>query len=137
MIKFIKTPSSIGRCKIARFPNTFNVVFLCAAAALIWVIPSMVSSEMQVKTCIESGEKLLDCVGVAAFNKNYCPYAMQHCWAKEYDQWLSILPLELHEKLSQNTKKCFENIGSGTAVSATQAYCHVEQAVQLLWGTRN
>ena len=137
MIKFIKTPSSIGRCKIARFPNTVNVVFLCAAAALIWITPSMGSSEMQVRTCIERGEDLLNCVGVAALDKNFCPYAMQHCWAKEYDQWLSILPLELHEQLSQNTEKCLEIKGIGTAVSVTQAYCHVEQAVQLLWGTKN
>ena len=107
------------------------------AVALIGVIPSVGSSKMQVRTCIERGEDLLNCVGVAALDKNFCPYAMQHCWAKEYDQWLSILPLELHEQLSQNTEKCFEIKGIGTAVSVTQAYCHVEQAVQLLWGTRN
>lgn len=132
MIKFIKTPSSIGGCKITRFPNTVNVVFLGAAVALIGVIPSVGSSEMQVKSCIESGAELLNCVGVAALDENFCSFAMQHCWAKEYDQWLSILPLEHHEQLMMNANKCIEFEGVGTSVAVVQSYCHVQEASKLV-----
>lgn len=132
MIEFIRIISSVGGCKIARFLNIRNVVVLGAATALIWVIPSMGSAEMQVKTCIESGEKPLNCVGVAALDENFCSYAMQHCWAKEYDQWLSMLPPEHHEQLTINAKKCLEFEGVGTSVAVVQGYCHVEEAAHLL-----
>ena len=132
MIQFVTSLSSIGRCNIARFPNTLNVVFFGAAAALIWVIPSVGGSEVQVKICVESGEELLNCVGVAALDETFCSFAMQHCWAKEYDQWLSMLPPEHHEQLTINAKKCLEFEGVGTSVAVVQGYCHVEEAAHLL-----
>ena len=102
------------------------------AVALIGVIPSVGRSEMQVKSCIESGAELLNCVGVAALDENFCSFAMQHCWAKEYDQWLSILPPEHHEQLMMNANKCLEFEGAGTSVAVAQSYCHVQEASKLV-----